>query len=153
MARIQTELMIDAPAEAVWKLVTDWPAHGRWIPLTTVRIDPSGPARPGVGTHFTGRTELGPIGFDDPMEVLRWQPPAGAEPGTCRVTKLGPWVPGWAEIRVEPVAGGTRLVWIEDIRPRWTPRWAAPVVTAVGSLLFGRTLRRMAAELARTSPE
>lgn len=157
MARIRTELVIDATAQAVWDLVTDWPAQSRWIPLTTVTIDRHGPGGPGLGTRFTGRSQLGPIGFDDPMEVIEWQPPAEGGSGRCRVRKLGPWLTGWAEIQVWPSEGGTRLLWTEDVRARWTPRFADwllnPVLATIGSALFGRTLRRMAAELARTGAQ
>jgi len=154
MARIRTELSIDAPADRVWALVTDWPAQSRWIPLTTVIIDRPGPnGIAGPGTRFTGRTRLGPLGFDDPMEVTEWRPATDAVAGRCRVSKLGPWLTGWAEIDVRPGPGGTRVEWVEEVRARWTPRIADPVVAAVGSAFFGRVLRRMAAELAHTPPE
>lgn len=157
MARIRTELPVQAPAEAAWALLTDWPAQSRWIPLTTVTIDHHGPSGPGLGTRFTGRTQLGPIRFDDPMEVTEWQPPAKGAPGRCQVRKLGPWLTGGAEIDVRPIAGGAQVVWSEDIRLRWTPRLVdrvlGPVIAAFGSALFGRALRKMAAELARTPRE
>jgi carbon monoxide dehydrogenase subunit G len=157
MARIRTELTVAATAEAVWTLLTDWPAQSRWIPLTTVTIDQHSPVASGLGARFTGRTRLGPIRFDDPMEVTEWQPPAHGAPGRCRVRKLGPWLTGWAEIDVLPAAGGTRVVWAEDVKLRWLPRLAdrllGPVTGAAGSALFGRTLRAMAAELASSRPE
>jgi carbon monoxide dehydrogenase subunit G len=157
MARIRTELMIDATAEAAWALVTDWPAQSRWIPLTTVTIDRQGPSGPGPGTRFTGRTRLGPIGFDDPMEVTEWRPATEGVAGRCQVRKLGPWLTGSAEIEVRPGEGGARVVWSEDIQARWVPRFLdrllSPVTAAIGSALFGRALRKMAAELARTHPE
>lgn len=155
MARIRTELTIDAPAEEVWALITDWPAQSRWIPLTTVILDRHSPA--GSGTRFTGRTRLGPIRFDDPMEVTEWQPVTDGTPGRCQIRKLGPWLTGWAEIDVRPAGAGTRVAWSEDIQLRWMPRFAdrvlGPVIAVAGSALFGRTLRKMAAELARSRPE
>ncbi|HEX8095180.1 SRPBCC family protein [Jatrophihabitans sp.] len=154
MARIRTELVINAPAARVWALVTDWPAQSRWIPLTTVTIDRSGSEGvTGLGARFTGRTRLGPLGFDDPMEVTEWRPATDGVAGRCRVRKLGPWLTGWAEIEVRPSPGGTRVEWVEEVRARWTPRIADPVIAAVGSAFFGRVLRKMAAELALTSPE
>jgi uncharacterized protein YndB with AHSA1/START domain len=156
MARIRTHLVINAPAERVWTLVTDWPAQSRWIPLTTVTVErpgPAGIAGDGLGTRFTGRSQLGPIGFDDPMEVTEWRPATDGVAGRCRIRKLGPWLTGWAEIEVRPSPGGTEVEWIEEVRARWTPRFADPVIAAVGSAFFGRVLRRMAAELALTPPE
>ncbi|MEO7260311.1 MAG: SRPBCC family protein [Jatrophihabitantaceae bacterium] len=157
MGLIRTELVIDAAAEAVWALVTDWPAQSRWIPLTAVTVDDHSPARSGLGTRFTGRTRLGPIRFDDPMEVTEWRPAAAGAPGRCRIRKLGPWLTGWAEIEVSPAPGGARVSWAEDIRARWVPRFAdrllSPVTAALGSAVFGRALRKMAAELASSRPE
>jgi hypothetical protein len=134
-------------ARAAWELVTDWPAHGRWIPLTTVTIDADSPAGSGPGTRFTGRTALGPVGFDDPMTVTHWQPPAGDQAGRCRVIKRGSWLAGWAEIEVRPAGDGCRLVWTEEIAPRWTPRLADRLVSAIATALFDRALRRLAREL------
>jgi hypothetical protein len=148
MARVQASLAIPAASsDEVWKLVTDWPAHSRWIALTTVTIDADSPAASGLGTRFTGRTQLGRVGFDDPMQVTHWQPPTANVSGRCRLVKLGRWVTGWAEINVDAEAGASRLTWIEDLRPRWTPRFADPLVRLVGSALFGRTIRKLAAEL------
>lgn len=148
MALVRAARHIDAPAERVWALITDWPAHGRWMPLTEVGIDPDSPADAGLGTRFTGRTGLGPVGFDDPMTVTDWQPPAEGGAGRCRVVKRGRWLTGWAEIEVRPEAGGSRLSWLEDVRPRWLPRLADPAVALAGRLLFGRVLRQAAEELA-----
>ena len=153
MARIRTGRVIDAPAEQVWALITDWPAQSRWIPLTTVTVDrPGSTDATGLGARFTGRTRFGPITFDDPMEVTQWRPAAGGAAGHCRVRKLGPWLTGWAEIQVRPSADGTRVEWVEEVRARWTPRIADPLIAAVGSAFFALVLRRMAAELARTRP-
>jgi len=147
MALVRSTARLDAPTDRVWALVTDWPAHGRWIPLTRVTVDPDSPVHTGLGTRFTGRTALGRVGFDDPMTVTEWQPPSAGRPGRCRVVKRGRWLTGSAEIEVQPDGTGCRLSWTEDVRPRWTPRAADPVVSRVGKLLFDRTLRRLAREL------
>lgn len=147
MARVRTALDIPAGPDRVWQLVTDWTSHGRWIPLTVVTIDADSPVSSGLGTRFTGRTHLGPVGFDDPMTVTEWQPPEDGEPGHCRLVKGGPWLTGWADIEVIDIGPGSRVVWIEEIRPRRTPRLADPVVAAVGMRLFARTLRKLADEL------
>ena len=148
MARVRTALDIPATPEAVWDLVTDWPAHSRWIPLTVVTVDGDSPVSSGLGTKFTGRSGLGPVAFDDPMTVTEWQPPVAEVPGVCRLQKAGPWVTGWAEIRVSANPSGATLEWIEEVRTRWTPRFTDPVVSKVGSAMFGGTLRKLARELA-----
>ena len=62
-------VLVQAPPAQVWELLTDWPAHSRWVPLTRVRRLP-GPVA-GVGERFSGRTGVGPLAFEDPMEVVR----------------------------------------------------------------------------------
>ena len=81
------------------------------------------------------------------MTVTQWQPPVDQLAGHCRVVKRGRWLAGWAELEVQPTEAGGLLVWTEDVRPRWMPRAADPVVARVGTVLFDRTLRQLAREL------
>lgn len=131
-----------SPADA-WAKITDWPQHGRYVPLTTMRVEPPGPSH--VGTVFTARTAVGPIGFDDPMEIVQWSPPAvsGGSPGHCRMEKRGKVVLGWAEITVAARAGGSRVTWTEAARPRGLPRFAEPLANLTARMLFGRVLRKL----------
>ncbi|WP_406859259.1 SRPBCC family protein [Streptomyces sp. HUAS MG47] len=125
------------PAEA-WRRLTDWPAHGAQVPLTRTRVLTPGPTA--VGTRFTARTGLGRVAFDDPMELVRWEPPTAA-PGVCRLEKRGRVVLGWAEIEVTAAAGGgSRVVWHEELRLRGLPRAADPLLATAGRLLFGRAM-------------
>lgn len=64
-----------APAET-WRRLTDWERHGDSVPLTRVTVHTPPPS--GTGTVLVARTGLGPLGFDDRMEITRWQPPTGA---------------------------------------------------------------------------
>ncbi|MFD3695292.1 SRPBCC family protein [Streptomyces sp. NPDC058646] len=130
------------PAEA-WQRLTDWGRHGAQVPLTRTIVGTAPPTR--VGTVFTARTGVGRITFDDPMEVVVWQPPAAdGTPGLVRLEKRGRVVTGWAEIGVRPVpGGGSEVHWDESLRVRPLPRLLDPLVTAAGRLLFGRALRRL----------
>jgi carbon monoxide dehydrogenase subunit G len=115
-----------SPAE-VWARVTDWRRHGDVVPLTRVTVD---------GDRFTARTGVGPVGFDDVMEVVSWDPPR-----RCRVEKRGRVVQGWAEIDVSPRdGGGSHLTWREDVHVRGVPRFLAPLEALAGRLLFTRTV-------------
>jgi uncharacterized protein YndB with AHSA1/START domain len=153
MARFTSSVDVAAPVERVWRRLTDWPAHGRWIPLTTVRVTSARPD--GVGAVFLARTGLGPVGFDDPMEVVAWSPPERGAPGRCRVEKRGRVVLGWAEFEVaERVAGAgaaarSTVHWTEavEIAPAWLTRPAGRLIAAVGRVGFERALRAMAREL------
>jgi hypothetical protein len=119
----------------------------------------------GTGTRFTGRTRLGRLAVDDPMEVVLWRPPAEADddaadgvrvpaaavvpglPGRCVVEKRGRVVLGWAALDVVPLGPGRcRLVWTEDLEiapAAWTS-WAAPAVRLASRAVFGALLRRLA---------
>ncbi len=157
MTRFVASVDVPAPAADVWALMTDWPAHGRWVPLTRVRV--LTPLAEGVGARFVGRSSLAVVGldglgFDDPMEVTAWQPPAGGRPGRCVVRKLGRAVTGTAAfdvVELPPQDGPplTRVVWEEDIEiaPRALTRLLAPLVSLAGRLAFTATLKAMGREL------
>ncbi|GAB2468038.1 SRPBCC family protein [Jatrophihabitans fulvus] len=134
-----------SPAQA-WARVTDWQAHGAYVPLTNVTVDRT----PGVvGTVFNPRTALGPVGFDDPMEIVEWEPPTDGRAGRCRLEKRGRVMLGWAEIVVAPrgdtPAAGSRTTWTEAVRPKGLPRFADGLATATSRALFGRVLRKLLA--------
>ena len=129
-----------SPDEA-WRRVTDWPRHGAYVPLTTVTITTAPP--PGVGTVFNGRTAVGQLGFDDPMEIVVWEPPADGTRGYCRIEKRGRVMLGWAELTVEAVGSGSRSTWREEATPAKVPKFADGLSTLSGRLLFGRVLRKL----------
>lgn len=157
MTRFTAAVDVAAPVGDVWARMTDWPAHGRWVPLTRVRV--LTPLAQGVGARFVGRSSLAvlgldAIGFDDPMEVTLWQPPDATRPGRCVVRKLGRVVTGTAAFDVveQPPRGGrplTRVEWQEEIEvaPKALTRLIAPLVSLAGRLAFTATLRTMGREL------
>lgn len=125
-----------SPDEA-WRRLTEWPRHGDVVPLTRVTVVTPPPTR--EGTVFVARSGLGPLSFDDRMEVTVWRPPADGEPGLCRLEKRGRVVLGWAEIEVRPGPGGrTRVEWREELRVRFLPGFADPVLKAAARSMFGR---------------
>lgn len=124
-----------SPSDA-WNRITDWAAHARWVPFTTIEI--TTPAPNGVGTVFLARTGGRRVGFDDPMEVVEWDPPR-----FCRLEKRGAVMLGWAELRVEPRGSGSRVTWRESARPARLPRFADRAAAVAGRLLFGRVLHRL----------
>jgi hypothetical protein len=72
--------------DEAWTRLTDWQRHGHAMPLTKVSVTEPSEA---VGTTFVARTGIGPVGFDDPMEVTHWQPPTESTIGVCRIVKHG----------------------------------------------------------------
>ena len=153
MARFEVQLDVAAGVDQVWARMVDWPAHGRWVPLTTVRVlTPSGS---GVGARFVGRTGLGLLAFDDPMEIVGWRPPLDGVAGRCEVVKQGRVVLGSAWFEVAPAPGGSRVTWDEQIEivPVWLTRPAGRILSALGRIGFTRALRVMAREAERATAD
>lgn len=146
-------------AAEAWDRLTTWERHGNVVPLTTVHREPG--TGPGVGEHFVARTALGRVGFDDPMEVVAWEPPrepvasgeavvgASADPdrsGFCRIEKRGRVLTGWTEITVQPAFDGSVVMWRElAVVPR-LGRVGNAAGHTVGRLMFGRVLSRLLAD-------
>ncbi|NUS14379.1 MAG: SRPBCC family protein [Streptomyces sp.] len=130
------------PLADTWHRLTEWPRHGDVVPLTRVKVETAGPT--GVGTVFVARTGLGPLAFDDRMEVTAWRPPSDSASGFCRLEKRGRVVTGWAEIEVAPGPGGrSRVVWREELGFRFLPGVVDPVTRRVARYVFGRAVNRL----------
>ncbi|MCX4986678.1 SRPBCC family protein [Streptomyces sp. NBC_00572] len=138
MSLFRVERTVPSPPEEVWPRLTDWPAHGRKVPLTRTRVLTPGPNR--AGTRFTARTGIGRLSFDDPMEVVRWEPPAEGRTGACRLEKSGRVVRGWALVEVSGAGDGSRVVWTEELSVRGVPRVFDPALARAGRFLFGRAV-------------
>ncbi|MFI1213438.1 SRPBCC family protein [Streptomyces sp. NPDC020802] len=129
-------------ADEAWRRLTVWERHAEVVPLTRVRVVTVPPR--GAGTVFVARTGVGPVAFDDRMEVVVWRPPLDGGPGLCRLVKRGSLVVGWAEIEVIPAAGGgARVVWREELGVRGLPRAFDPVLASAGRRMFGRAVDRL----------
>ncbi|MFF8289328.1 SRPBCC family protein [Streptomyces sp. NPDC016309] len=147
MALLRIARAVPMSAAEAWRRLTDWPAHAALVPLTRATAMTPGPVR--AGSRFTMRTGVGRVAFDDPMEVVRCEPPGpdGAGAGVCRLEKRGRVVAGWAEIEVRETApGAVRVTWTEEVRVRGLPRACDPVVAFVGRRLFGRALSGLLAD-------
>ncbi|MET7368243.1 SRPBCC family protein [Streptomyces sp. NPDC005566] len=138
MAVFRIERFTPLPAAEAWRRVTDWEAHAGPVPMTSVTVPTGPPTR--VGTVFVARTGLGPFGFDDPMEVVRWTPPVAGRAGICRLEKRGRIVWGRASIDVRPTVAGSHVVWVEELRVRLLPGWGDPLLSTAGRRVFGRVL-------------
>jgi uncharacterized protein YndB with AHSA1/START domain len=134
---------VDAAIEAVWTVLTDFAGYGRWVPLTTMAVDPP-PVR--VGWGFAGRTGVGLAGFVDSMVVTRWEPPSPDGAARFSVRKTGRLLAGWADVVLVADAGRpTHVVWREEIilRPQAMGQRVAAVVDPVVARLFGGVVDRM----------
>ncbi|MEV8593075.1 SRPBCC family protein [Streptomyces sp. NPDC052012] len=142
MAEFQLQRTVPLPVDEAWRRLTRWHRHGEAVPLTRVTVTTPPPTA--EGTLVVARTGLGPLAFDDPMEVTVWQPPRDDSPGLCRLEKRGRVVRGWAEMEVRQGPGGrARVLWREEIRVRFLPAPVDRVLARVGRHVFGREVNRL----------
>ncbi|WP_432136994.1 MULTISPECIES: SRPBCC family protein [unclassified Streptomyces] len=130
------------PLDETWRRLTEWHRHGDVAPLTRVRVLTPPPTH--EGTEFVARTGVGPLGFDDRMEVTVWSPPTKDAPGRCRLEKRGWLMRGWAEIEVAPGPGGrSSVLWREDLRVRLLPSLFDPALRVTARTLYGRAVNAL----------
>ncbi|MEG3626845.1 SRPBCC family protein [Streptomyces poriticola] len=142
MVTFSLERTAPLPLDETWRRITRWQRHGATVPLTRVTVTTPPPSGP--GTVIVARTGLGPLGFDDPMEVTLWQPPREDERGLCRLAKRGRVIRGWAELEVRPGPGGrSRVLWREELDVRGLPAPLDGVVGRSGRFVFGRELNHL----------
>jgi carbon monoxide dehydrogenase subunit G len=138
--RVQLEerVAVAAPLEAVFAAVADWEGQSEWVAFTKVTAD-GGPHR--VGERLVAVTKLAGVGFSDPMEVTRWEPPHRID-----VRHLGRVVRGTGTFRVEPAPGGAWFTWTEDVDLPLgvVGRLGFALVGPAFRLLLRRSLRRLA---------
>ncbi|MER5750713.1 SRPBCC family protein [Streptomyces sp. NPDC002088] len=142
MVNFQLERTVPLPLDEAWRRLTEWPRHGDVVPLTRVTVVTPPPTH--EGTLIVARSGIGPLSFDDRMEVTVWQPPYEDEPGLCRLEKRGRVVLGWAEIEVRPGPGGrARVIWREELRVRLLPSLFDPLLRVAARSVFGRAVNRL----------
>ncbi|MGW5734019.1 MULTISPECIES: SRPBCC family protein [Streptomyces] len=151
MALFRIDRASSLPADEVWRRLTTWERHADVVPLTRVTVRTPPPS--GEGTVFVARTSLGPVGFDDVMEVVTWRPAPGGG-GMCRLEKRATLVTGWAEIEVSPRAGttGSAVVWREDLSVRGLPKAFDRVLLAAARWMFGRAVDGLLSSPSPRSP-
>jgi hypothetical protein len=140
-------------APEAWARLTDWRRHGDFIPLTDVLVSGTPDATAsspgsGVGAVFVARTSLGPLHFDDPMEVTYWRPPVDG-PGACRLVKTGRVVHGWAVLTVTPTSSGCSVSWTEDAAVRYTGVLLGWPTKVAAGFVFGRLVDKLLESPAR----
>ncbi|WP_316528516.1 SRPBCC family protein [Kitasatospora brasiliensis] len=138
MARFFLIRRTPLPPTECWERLTAWPRHGDRVPFTRVSFV-RGTGRE-VGDVVLARTVLGPLRFDDPMEITELVAPGPERDGRCRLVKRGRPVRGWAELRVRAVGGGSAAVWTEELTVAGLPGPFDPVLSRAGRLVFGRVL-------------
>lgn len=111
MARIEVATHIMASPEHVWAVLTDWEGQTRWM-RDARAVTVLSPHREGTDVVVRCMTRIAGLTVTDDLVTTRWQPPQVLE-----VRHLGWLIRGVAAFDLEAVAGGTRLVWWEEIDP------------------------------------
>jgi hypothetical protein len=108
---VRVERTIDLPCgiEEAWTVLTRWERQADWM-LDADEVVVRSPQREGVGVRLDVRTRLFQLpAFVEPMEVVAWDPPGSLE------IAHGGAVRGRGSWRLEPVEGGARFTWIEQV--------------------------------------
>ncbi|WP_033353351.1 hypothetical protein [Kitasatospora aureofaciens] len=149
MARFVLTRLSPLPPADCWARLTAWPRHGDRVPFTRVSVLRGTGRRP--GDVILARTALGPLRFDDPMELVEL-----VAPTHCLLAKRGRVVRGGAELRIRAVGAGSavgagtvgagsEVIWAEELRITGLPRLFDPAVALAGRLVFGRVLDHLLA--------
>jgi hypothetical protein len=115
--------------EEAWATLLAWERQADWM-LDADRVEVIGEQREGVGVRLAVRTRiLGFPAFTDPMAVVGWDPPRRL------VLRHGSIVVGEGTWLLDPEPGGTRFVWVEDVR------LGVPLVGELAARLYAPVLR------------
>jgi uncharacterized protein YndB with AHSA1/START domain len=136
VAELVVSQVVEAPAQQVWDLLTDWEQHDGWMLLTRAE------GGHGVGETLSAFTGVGPVGFLDTMTITVWEPPHRAV-----VRHTGRLVRGSGAFEVEALAGArSRVVWSEwiELPLGVLGRLAWPLVRPVLRQFVQVSLRRLA---------
>ncbi|HEY7175705.1 MAG TPA: SRPBCC family protein [Micromonosporaceae bacterium] len=136
---VTATVIVNAPAERVFRALTAWERQGEWIPFTTVKIA-SGDG--GVGSTIEAVTAIGPAVLTDTMRIESIDWPYQVKvvhtgkilrgPGVMRCTSMGP--------------GRTQVVWHEwfQLPGGLAGRLASPLLWPGSKAGLTSALRRFA---------
>lgn len=139
---VETFVVVDAPIENVWAVVSDVPRQPAWMAdLRSVRLLDAGPVRP--GTRAVGRVRILGIPVDDPVTIVAFEPPhrfAIRHEGRFR---------GGGEITLEAGADGRSTIvrWRERLVPPLLPRLVSFIQRPVLREVFQADLHRLRRQL------
>jgi uncharacterized protein YndB with AHSA1/START domain len=132
---VTATVIVNAPADRVYRAFTAWERQSDWIPFTRVRIV-AGDG--GEGTEIEAITRVGPAVLRDEMKVVKLDPPR-----TVRVVHYGKVLRGPGVLRCTPMEGGrTQVVWHEWFhvpggtagRVAWPLLWPGSKVSLTAAL-------------------
>jgi len=122
---IAETVLVNAPPDAVWRLVSDVVRMGEWSPeCRKVRL--LGAKRPGLGVRMVGLNRRGLAVWPTLSRIVRF------DPGRAVAWKTRESGATWT-YELEPAEGGTRLTGRRDLAAYTTlTRVAAPLIGGAG---------------------
>lgn len=148
MNRVELTVPVDvnAPADAVWQAITDWPGQGEWMLGTRVEVTSGGDGRE-LGATLRAVTGIGPLGVVDTMDIVEWAPPK-----RCVVRHTGKIVKGDGVFEVVELGPErSRFLWTEllDLPLGALGRLGWPLVRPAFRAGVEASLRKMARQVER----
>ena len=146
--RVERDIVLPVPPAAAWAVLMDWERQADWM-LDADAVDVVSEHREGVGVRLAVKTRVAGVpAFTEPMEVVGWDPPRRLE------IRHGSLVAGRGVWALEPVVGGTRFTWSEEIR------LAVPVIGDLAAsayrpvmrMLMGRAMAGLRRHVIATGP-
>ena len=125
-AQVSRSVLVEAPAERVWELVSDLPRMGRFSPENTGGSWQGGATGPAVGARFKGSNRAGWRRWGTAVRVVR------SEPGSAfafTASAAGLLAAEWS-YGIEPTATGCRVT------ETWTDRRGA-LIKVIGRVATG----------------
>jgi hypothetical protein len=134
---VAAHVLLPARADRVWQLAMDWDRQQDWMLATKVT------GTEGVGGTVVARTEIGPVGIRDTMEITEWDPPR-----RCVVRHTGPVVGGVSSFELDTAGNVSQFSWTERLQlrlpvPRPVRQWVLLPVLRWGMAVSLRRLARL----------
>ncbi|MEX1262649.1 MAG: SRPBCC family protein [Actinomycetota bacterium] len=128
---IERVIALPVPIEEAWTALLDWERQADWM-LDADSVTVVSDEREGVGVRLAVRTRLfGIAAFTEPMEVVGWDPPRRLD------IRHGSLVTGTGAWMLDPIEGGTRFTWQEDIS------LAVPVFGELAAIAYRPVMRML----------
>jgi uncharacterized protein YndB with AHSA1/START domain len=132
------------PPDRAFAAMVDLAAQERWMIATRLYPIVSASPVPQVGSRVLAFSGVGGLGFLDTMTVTAYDPPH-----RWVVAKDGRLLRGVGTMQVNPLPGGSRATWINELDPPFGAlgRLGARVVGPVAAGALRACLRRLARQL------
>jgi carbon monoxide dehydrogenase subunit G len=131
--RIERSVDLPCVADEAWRVLTDWERQADWMADADAVLVTS-PARTGIGVTLAVRTRLFDVpAFTETIEVTAWDPPS-----TLAISH-GPPLRGHGTWTLEPLPGGTRFTWVEQVELATPLGW---LLSACYAPVLGTLIRR-----------